>query len=68
MQLLTVKILQKIYFSENKRVLILGNEASGLPNRVLKNVDLEITIRGTNNFDSLNVSTAFAILIDRMRF
>ncbi len=62
------KDISKIDFSENKRVLILGNEASGLPNRVLKNIDLEITIRGTNNFDSLNVSTASAILIDRMRF
>ena len=60
--------VSKIDFSSNKKALILGNEASGLPNRVLKNIDLEITIQGTNDFDSLNVSSASAILVDRMRF
>ncbi len=51
----------------NKRALILGSESDGLPNRVLKMLDKEITIKMAREFDSLNVGVASAILIDRMR-
>ena len=50
-----------------KRVLILGNESDGIPNRVLKSLDKELTIKMEREFDSLNVGVASAILIDRMR-
>jgi len=50
-----------------KRVLILGSESEGLPNRAVSKLDQEVTITMDRNFDSLNVSVASAILIDRMR-
>jgi len=53
--------------SPEKKVLILGSESDGIPNRVLKSVDEKITIEMSKEFDSLNVSVASAILIDRLR-
>ncbi len=50
-----------------KRVLVLGSEGEGLPNRVLKSCDKKIKINMQREFDSLNVSVACAILCDRMR-
>jgi 23S rRNA (guanosine2251-2'-O)-methyltransferase len=50
-----------------KRVLLLGSEDRGLPNRVISKLNSEVTISMENDFDSLNVSVASAILIDRMR-
>jgi len=50
-----------------KRALILGSESDGIPNRVLKSLDKEITVKMERDFDSLNVGVASAILIDRMR-
>lgn len=50
-----------------KRALILGSESDGIPNRVLKSLDKEVTIKMEREFDSLNVGVASAILIDRMR-
>ncbi len=50
-----------------KKVLILGNESTGLGAKVISKLDKEISIVMTNNFNSLNVSAAGAILIDRMR-
>lgn len=50
-----------------KRAIFLGSEGEGLPNKVIKQLDNKITIRMENDFDSLNVSVAGAILIDRMR-
>lgn len=50
-----------------KRVLILGSEGEGMGARVLKKVDQKIKIVMKHGFDSLNVSAAGAILIDRMR-
>jgi len=52
---------------EKKRVLVLGSEGEGLTNKVLKNCDKTIKIQMQREFDSLNVSVAFAILCDRMR-
>ncbi len=51
----------------NRKVLILGSEGEGLPNRVVKLLDREVTIKMDRDFDSLNVAVASAILIDRMR-
>ncbi len=50
-----------------KRVILLGNESSGLNKKVLAKVDKKITIKMQKEFDSLNVSSAAAILIDRIR-
>lgn len=58
--------VRKIEFSQ-KKILILGSESDGIPNRVLKAVDKKVKIEMSRNFDSLNVSVASAILIDRMR-
>ena len=50
-----------------KRVLVLGAEDAGLPGRIEKKLDAKVTIPMAHGFDSLNVSAAAAILIDRMR-
>lgn len=51
--------------SENnqKIVLFLGNEGDGLSNRLVKKLDLQVSIKMYNQFDSLNVSVAAGILI-----
>jgi len=60
------KDARKVEFAE-KRVLVLGSESDGLPNRVVKMLNEKVTINMSRKFDSLNVSVASAILIDRMR-
>lgn len=50
-----------------KKILLLGSEGDGLPKKVLNKADKVATIKMHNNFNSLNVATAAAILIDRMR-
>ena len=50
-----------------KRALILGSEGVGLSNRTLSKLDKRIKIAMAHDFDSLNVSVAGALLIDRMR-
>lgn len=50
-----------------KKVLLLGSEGEGVPNRILKMCDKKIKVVMENRFDSLNVSAAAAILCDRMR-
>ncbi|MEA3522589.1 MAG: TrmH family RNA methyltransferase, partial [Campylobacterota bacterium] len=52
---------------KGKRALILGSEGEGLSTRVEKKLDYKIKIEMQHGFDSLNVSAAGAILIDRMR-
>lgn len=52
---------------EGKRALIMGNEAEGIPARALAKLDKKVSIKMENEFDSLNVSVAAAILMDRMR-
>ncbi len=52
---------------DEKKVLVLGSEGEGLPNRVYKRSDYLVKIQMQRDFDSLNVSAAAAILIDRMR-
>ena len=58
--------VRKMTFS-SKKALILGNEGEGLSGRVQKGLDEGISITMSNNFDSLNVAVAGAILMERMR-
>lgn len=51
-----------------KRVLVLGNEGEGLTSRVSSKLDNIVSIKMAHEFDSLNVSVAGAILMDRMRY
>jgi 23S rRNA (guanosine2251-2'-O)-methyltransferase len=51
-----------------KRVLVMGNEGNGLSSRVLSKLDKTVSIKMLHKFDSLNVSVAGAILMDRMRY
>jgi len=51
-----------------KRVLILGSEGDGLTKRLRSKIDEIVSIKMQREFDSLNVSVAGAILIDRMRY
>ena len=53
---------------EKKRVLVLGNEGEGLTSRVSSKLDTIVSIKMAHDFDSLNVSVAGAILMDRMRY
>lgn len=55
----------KIAFAP-KSALIMGSEGKGLSAKIIKACDLEVKITMKNNFDSLNVSNAFAILGDRI--
>ncbi len=50
-----------------KRVLVLGSEGEGLTSRVVSKLDKVVSIKMSHKFDSLNVSVAGAILMDRMR-
>jgi len=51
---------------KEKTALILGNEGEGLSKRVKERLDEALTIEMKREFDSLNVSAAAAILIDRI--
>ncbi|MCJ7765607.1 MAG: 23S rRNA (guanosine(2251)-2'-O)-methyltransferase RlmB [Thiovulaceae bacterium] len=53
--------------TSEKRALILGNESEGLPGRLISKLDHPVSIKMAHGFDSLNVSAAGAILMDRMR-
>lgn len=52
---------------ERKKVLLLGSEGEGLTSRVVSKLDCAVSISMKHEFDSLNVSVAGAILMDRMR-
>ena len=58
--------IRDVEFSKRK-VLLVGSEGEGVPNRVLKSCDKVVKIEMSREFDSLNVSVATAILCDRMR-
>jgi len=51
-----------------KRALVLGSEGEGISKRAKSKIDEMISIEMYREFDSLNVSAAAAILIDRMRY
>jgi len=53
---------------KKKRVLVLGSEGEGLTNRISSKLDQIVSIKMSHEFDSLNVSVAGAILMDRMRY
>lgn len=50
-----------------KRALFLGSEGEGLNARIISKLDEIVSIKMSHEFDSLNVSVAGAILMDRMR-
>lgn len=52
--------------TQSKKALFLGAEGEGLSARILRKMDENLTITQKKAFDSLNVSTAGAILIDRI--
>ena len=49
-----------------KVALVMGSEGEGLHKKVLAKSDEIIGIKMKNDWDSLNVSAAFAILCDRI--
>lgn len=51
---------------DKKKLLILGSEGDGIPNRILEKCDKKICIKTVREFDSLNVSAAAAVLFDRI--
>ena len=51
-----------------RRVLVLGNEATGLSKKARQKLDTTVSITMQRPFDSLNVSAAAAILIHRMSY
>jgi len=51
-----------------RRVLVLGNEATGLSKKTRQKLDATVSIPMHRSFDSLNVSAAAAILIHRMSY
>lgn len=51
---------------KGKRALIVGSEHSGLNKKTLQKIDKKVKINMRKKFDSLNVSSATAILLDRM--
>lgn len=52
---------------DKKKVLVLGSEGEGLTSRVVSKLDCAVSVKMKHEFDSLNVSVAGAILMDRMR-
>jgi len=52
---------------EGKRALLLGSEGEGIPARAVRRLDQGVKIAMAHGFDSLNVSAAGAILMERMR-
>ncbi len=52
---------------EGKRAILLGSEGEGVPQKALQRCDGVLKIEMAREFDSLNVSAAAAIFIDRMR-
>ena len=59
------KDINKIEKKE-KIAFLFGSEAEGLPNRVIKKCDENYTISMSGKFDSLNVSNASAIIINKV--
>lgn len=60
------KEIHSVKINNGKKVLVLGSEGFGLAPKILKKCDECVGIAMKNDFDSLNVSAAFAILCDRM--
>ncbi len=54
------------FASKKKKALFLGSESDGIPQKVLKKLDCLTGITMKRGFNSLNVSAAAAILMDRI--
>jgi 23S rRNA (guanosine2251-2'-O)-methyltransferase len=52
---------------DKKQVLVVGSEDKGISKRILQKMDEVVSIEMKNDFNSLNVSVATAILLYRMR-
>ena len=52
---------------KSKKVLVMGSEGDGISKRAKSKIDMMLKIEMQREFDSLNVSAAAAIFIDRMR-
>ena len=52
---------------KSRKALFLGSEGYGLSARIISKLDEVVSIKMSHEFDSLNVSVAGAILMDRMR-
>jgi 23S rRNA (guanosine2251-2'-O)-methyltransferase len=52
---------------KSKKVLVMGSEGAGISKRAKSKIDEMLKIEMQREFDSLNVSAAAAIFIDRMR-
>lgn len=52
---------------KSKKVLVMGSEGDGISKRAKSKIDMMVKIDMQREFDSLNVSAAAAIFIDRMR-
>lgn len=58
--------LSEVDFAQ-KQVLVVGSEDKGISKRILQKMDEVVSIEMKNDFNSLNVSVATAILLYRMR-
>ena len=58
--------VSKVTFGK-KKVLVMGSESTGLTPKVIKKMDKMVSVVMNKPFDSLNVSCAASILIDRIR-
>jgi len=59
------KDINSIKFS-SKVAVLMGSEGYGLPNRLIKNSDIEIKIPMKREFNSLNVSNAASIIVHKV--
>jgi 23S rRNA (guanosine2251-2'-O)-methyltransferase len=61
------KNIETMEFSA-KRVLVMGSESKGISKKVVSKLHQNIAIEMKHGFDSLNVSVASGILIQRMSY
>lgn len=57
----------RAFSPSKKQLLLMGAEGTGLPEKIINRCDDVLCVSLAHGFDSLNVSSAFAILCDRMR-
>ncbi|QKF80716.1 23S rRNA (guanosine(2251)-2'-O)-methyltransferase RlmB [Halarcobacter ebronensis] len=61
------KDLKKFEQKKEKIALVLGSEGEGLSSKMIKKLDEKVSIKMSNDFDSLNVSVAGGILIYNLK-
>jgi len=57
--------IEKVSFG-GKTALILGSEGKGISGKILKKLDKKVAVKMHREFDSLNVSVAAGIIINRI--